>query len=69
MTAVRALTAQAHGQAPPEATADQGVQMAQNTQELPLTTPELFYGKCKDGKSIPLNVFLMDLEARQTRHG
>jgi hypothetical protein len=44
--------------------------MAQNTQELSLTTPVLFYGKCKDGKSIPPNAaFLMELEARQTRHG
>jgi hypothetical protein len=75
MTTLRALsTAQgaggmgpAHGQAPPEAA--QGVQMAQNTQELSLTTPVLFYGKCKDGKSIPPNAFLMELEARQTRHG
>jgi hypothetical protein len=32
--------------------------MAQNTQELSLTTPVLFYGKCKDGKSIPPNAFL-----------
>jgi hypothetical protein len=77
MAAVRALmTAQeagglgpAHGQAPPEAPTAQGVQMAQNTQELSLTTPVLFYGKCKDGKSIPPNAFLMELEARQTRHG
>jgi hypothetical protein len=56
MAAVTALTA-AQGaavtvQALPEAPADQGVQMAQNTQELSLTTPVLFYGKCKDGKSI-----------------
>jgi hypothetical protein len=29
----------------------------------------LFYGKCKDGKSIPPNAFLMELKARQTRHG
>jgi hypothetical protein len=43
--------------------------MAQNTQELSLTTPVLFYGKCKDGKSIPPNAFLMELEARETRHG
>jgi hypothetical protein len=43
--------------------------MAQNTQELSLTTPVLFYEKCKDGKSIPPNAFLMELEARQTRHG
>jgi hypothetical protein len=57
----------AHGQAPPEAA--QGVQMAQNTQELSLTTPVLFYGRAKDGKSIPPNAFLMELEARQTRHG
>jgi hypothetical protein len=57
----------AHGQAPPEVA--QGVQMAQNTQELSLTTPVLFHGKCKDGKSIPPNAFLMELEARQTRHG
>jgi hypothetical protein len=77
MTAVRALTAAqgaggpgpAHGQAPAEAPAAQGVQMAQNTQELSLTTPVLFYGKCKYGKSIPPNTFLMELEARQTRHG
>jgi hypothetical protein len=77
MAAVRALTAThgaggvgpAHGQAPPEAPAAQGVQMAQNTQELSLTTPVLFYGKCKDVKSIPPNAFLMELEARQTRHG
>jgi hypothetical protein len=74
MAAVAALTAQgaagpAHAQAPPEAPAAQGVQMAQNTQELSLTTPVLFYGKCKDGKSIPTNAFLMELEARQTRHG
>jgi hypothetical protein len=77
MTAVRALTAAqgagwlvlAHGQAPPKAPAAQGVQMAQNTQELSLTTPVLFYRKCKDGKSIPPNAFLMELEARQTRHG
>jgi hypothetical protein len=75
MAAVRALTAAqgaggmgpAHGQAPPEAPAAQGVQMAQNTQELSLTTPVLFYGKCKDWKSIPPNAFLMELEARQTR--
>jgi hypothetical protein len=59
-----ALTAQAPPVAPPAA---QGVQMAQNTQELSLTTPVLFYGKCKDGKSIPLNAFLMELKARQTR--
>jgi hypothetical protein len=57
----------AHGQALPEAA--QGVQMAQNTQELLLTTPVLFYRRCKDGKSIPPNAFLMELEARQTRHG
>jgi hypothetical protein len=76
MAAVTALTSQgaagpgqAHGQAPPEAPAAQGVQMAQNTQELSLTTPVLFYGKCKDGKSIPPNAFLMELEERQTRHG
>jgi hypothetical protein len=74
MAAVTALTAQvvagpAHAQAPPEAPAAQGVQMAQNTQELSLTTPVLFYGKCKDGKSIPPNAFLMELEVRQTRHG
>jgi hypothetical protein len=43
--------------------------MAQNTQELSLTTPVLFYGNRKDGKSIPPNAFLMELEARQTRHG
>jgi hypothetical protein len=73
MAAVRALTAAqgaggvgpAHGQAPPEAPAAQGVQMAQNTQELSLTTRVLFYGKCKDGKSIPPNAFLMELEARR----
>jgi hypothetical protein len=77
VAAVRALTAAqgagglgpAHGQAPPEAPAAQGVQMAQNTQELSLTMPVLFYGKCKDGKSIPPNAFLMELKARQTRHG
>jgi hypothetical protein len=77
MAAVRALTAAqgagrmgpAHGQSPPEAPAAQGVQIAQNTQELSLTTPVLFYGKCKDGKSIPPSAFLMELEARQTRHG
>jgi hypothetical protein len=77
MTAVRALTVAqgaggpgpAHGQASPEAPASQGVMMAQNTQELSLTTPVLFYGKCKDGKSIPPNAFLMELEARHTRHG
>jgi hypothetical protein len=40
----------AHGQAPPEAS--RGVQMAQNTQELSLTTPVLFYGRAKDGKSM-----------------
>jgi hypothetical protein len=76
MTAVRALTTAqgaggmgpSHGKAPPEAPVDKGVQMAQNTQELSLTTPVLFYGKCKDGKSIPPNAFLMELEARQTRH-
>jgi hypothetical protein len=61
-----AVTAQAPPAAPPTA---QGVQMAQNTQELSLTTPVLFYRKCKDGKSIPPNAFLMELEARQTRHG
>jgi hypothetical protein len=49
--------------------AAQGVPMAQNTQELSLTTPVLFYGRCKDGKSICPNAFLMELEARQTRHG
>jgi hypothetical protein len=43
--------------------------MAQNTQELSLAMPVLFYGKCKDGKSIPPNAFLMELKARQTRHG
>jgi hypothetical protein len=74
MAAVTALTEQraartAHAQAPTGAPADQGVQMAQNTQELSLTTPVLFYGKCKDGKIIPPNAFLMELEARQTRHG
>jgi hypothetical protein len=70
MAAVTALTALAGtAQAPPEAPAAQGVQMAQNTQELSLTTPVLFYGKCKDGKSIPPNALLMELEARQTRHG
>jgi hypothetical protein len=31
--------------------------------------PVLFYGSCKDGKSILPNAFLMELEARQTRHG
>jgi hypothetical protein len=46
MVAVTALTA-AQGaavtvQAPPEAPAAQGVQMAQNTQEFSLTTPVLF---------------------------
>jgi hypothetical protein len=61
-----AVAAQAPPAAPPVA---QGVQMAQNTQELSLTTPLLFYGKCKDRKSIPPNAFLMELEARQTRHG
>jgi hypothetical protein len=76
MVSVSALMSQAqgaagpaHGPAPPEAPAAQGVQMAQNTQELFLTTPVLFYGKCKEGKSIPPNAFLMELEARQTRHG
>jgi hypothetical protein len=49
--------------------AAQGVEMAQNTQELSLTTPVLFYGRCKDGKSIPPIAFLMELKARQTRHG
>jgi hypothetical protein len=58
-------TAQALPAAPPAA---QGVQMAQSTQELSLTTPVLFYGKCKDGKSIPPNTFQMEFEARQTRH-
>jgi hypothetical protein len=29
----------------------------------------LFYRRCKDGKSILPNTFLMELEARQTRHG
>jgi hypothetical protein len=53
-------------EAPPT---DQVGQMAQNTQELFLTTLVLFYGRCKDGKSIPPNPFLMELEARQTRHG
>jgi hypothetical protein len=61
-----AVTAQAPTEEPPAA---EGVQMAQNTQELSLTTPVLFYGKCKDGKSIRPNAFLMELEARQTRHG
>jgi hypothetical protein len=60
-----AAAAQAPTAAPPTA---QGVQMAQNTQELSLTTPLLFYGRCKDGKSIPPNAFLMELKARQTRH-
>jgi hypothetical protein len=72
LKAIAALTATqgaatAKGQAAPEAA--QGVQMAQNTQALSLTTPVLFYGRCKDGKSIPPNAFLMELEARQTRHG
>jgi hypothetical protein len=63
-----AQVAAATGQALPAALpAAQVVQIAQNTQELPVTTPVLFYRKCKDGKSIPPNVFLMDLEARQTR--
>jgi hypothetical protein len=70
LKAIAALTANqgaaAAVEAPPTA---QGVQMAQNTQELSLTTPVLFYGRCKDGKSIPPNAFLMELEARQTRHG
>jgi hypothetical protein len=44
-------------------------QMADETEELSLTTPVLFYGKCKDGKRIPPNAFLMELEARHTRHG
>jgi hypothetical protein len=70
LKAIAALTANqgaaAAVEAPPAA---QGVQMAQNTQELSLTTPVLFYGRCKDGKSIPPNAFLMELEARQTRHG
>jgi hypothetical protein len=70
LKAITALTANqgaaAAVEAPPAA---QGVQMAQNTQELSLTTPVLFYGRCKDGKSILPNAFLMELEARQTRHG
>jgi hypothetical protein len=78
LAAIMALTAAqgaaAAAQAPPAAApaappAAQGVQMAQNTQELSLTTPVLFYRKCKDGKSIPPNAFLMELKARQTRHG
>jgi hypothetical protein len=62
LKAIAVLTAAqgaaAAAQAPPAA---QGVQMAQNTQELSLTTPVLFYGRCKDGKSIPPNAFLMKL--------
>jgi hypothetical protein len=41
--------------------ASQGVEMAQNTQELSLTTPVLFYGRCKDGKCIPPNALLMEI--------
>jgi hypothetical protein len=74
LKAIAALTANkgaaataAEGQAAPAAA--QGDQMAQNTQEVSPTMPVLFYGRCKDGKSIPPNAFLMELEARQTRHG
>jgi hypothetical protein len=41
--------------------------MAQNTQELSLTTLVLFYRKCKDRKSITPKAFLTELEARQTQ--
>jgi hypothetical protein len=67
LTANQGAAAAAEGPAAPAAA--QGVQMAQNTQELSLTTPVLFYGRCKDGKSIPPNTFLMELEERQTSHG
>jgi hypothetical protein len=67
LTANQGAAAAVDGPAAPAAA--QGVQMAQNTQELSLTTPVLFYGRCKDGKSIPSNAFLMELEGRQTRHG
>jgi hypothetical protein len=70
LKAIAALTANQGAAAPVKAPlAAQGVQMAQNTQELSLTTPVLFYGRCKDGKSILPNAFLMELEARQTRQG
>jgi hypothetical protein len=63
LTATQGATATAaKGQAAPAAA--QGVQMAQNTQELSLTTPVLFYGRCRDGKSIPPNAFLMELEGQ-----
>ena len=43
-------------------------QNGHGTGEFSLTTPVLFYGRCKDGKGIPPNAFLMELESRQTRH-
>jgi hypothetical protein len=57
---------------------DHRVRMAQNAQELLLTTPVRFYGKWKDvrlvGKDVRLfaswpKAFLMELETRQTRDG
>jgi hypothetical protein len=48
-------------QVPARAEVNRGVVlMSQNTQELSLTTPVLFYGKTKDGK-FPPNAFLMEL--------
>jgi CheY-specific phosphatase CheX len=70
LKAIAALTANQVAAAAVEALPDaQVVPMAQNTQKLSLTTPVLFYGRFKDGKSIPPNAFLMELKARQTRHG
>jgi hypothetical protein len=60
MKAKATLTANQGTAAAPAAPAGaQGVQMAQNKQELSLTTPVLFYGRCKDRKIIPPNAFLM----------
>jgi hypothetical protein len=70
LKAIAAFTANQVAAAAVEALPNaQGVPMAQNTQELSLTTPVLFYGRFKDRKSILPNAFLMELEARQTRHG
>jgi hypothetical protein len=74
MAAVTALTAQgaagpAHARHRTKHPRPKGSRWHKTPRILYLTTPVLFYGKCKAGKSIPPNAFLMELEARQTRHG
>ena len=62
------LVAPPAAQVPAPARVSAPAQGGNGTGEFSLTTPVLFYGRCKDGKGIPPNSFLMELESRQTRH-